>query len=182
MVAGAVLTAALALVALPGVAGSQTLDPDRPIEAAAFQSVLTTSRSGDRTMEIRPLSAARRSAGFLATDDVFVEPGEELAAPPTRPSVGQPASAVHSALKPPRSTLSGYASFYDNGTTAMRLPRGTLVIICASGGCVQRIVNDYGPNAAIHPDRIADLYRPDFFAICGCPSFSGTTWVTVRVY
>ena len=35
-----------------------------------------------------------------------------------------------SALKPPRYTMSGYATFYANGTTAMRLPRGTTVIIC----------------------------------------------------
>ena len=30
--------------------------------------------------------------------------------------------------------------------------------------------------------RIVDLYTPDFFAICGCPSWSGTTQVTVSVY
>jgi hypothetical protein len=30
--------------------------------------------------------------------------------------------------------------------------------------------------------RIVDLYTPDFFSICGCPWFSGTTWVTVSVY
>jgi hypothetical protein len=40
-------------------------------------------------------------------------------------------------------------------------------------------VTDYGPVA---PDRIIDLYRPDFFAICGCSSWSGTTTVTVHVY
>jgi hypothetical protein len=27
-----------------------------------------------------------------------------------------------------------------------------------------------------------DLYRPDFFAICGCGWYAGTTWVTVSVY
>jgi hypothetical protein len=26
------------------------------------------------------------------------------------------------------------------------------------------------------------LYRPDFFKICGCPSWSGVTKVTVHVY
>ena len=30
--------------------------------------------------------------------------------------------------------------------------------------------------------RIVDLYKPDFFDICGCPSWSGTTKVTVYVY
>ena len=80
-----------------------------------------------------------------------------------------------------RYTLSGYATFYDNGRTAMRLPYGTVVIICGGGGCVQRVISDYGPSAA-NPERIVDLYRPDFFRICGCPSWSGTTRVTVRVY
>jgi hypothetical protein len=84
-------------------------------------------------------------------------------------------------FKPPRYTLRGYATFYDNGTTAMRLPRGTVVVICGAGGCVERVVNDYGPSAA-NPERIVDLYRPDFFRVCGCPSWSGTTRVTVRVY
>jgi hypothetical protein len=84
-----------------------------------------------------------------------------------------------SVLKPPRYTLSGYATFYDNGTTAMRLPRGTIVVICGGGGCIQRVVTDYGP---VKESRIVDLYRPDFFRICGCPSWSGTSWVTVKVY
>ena len=51
----------------------------------------------------------------------------------------------------------------------MRLPRGTVVVICGDGGCVERVVNDYGPQKEI---RIVDLYRPDFFAICGCPWFA----------
>ena len=81
--------------------------------------------------------------------------------------------------KPPRMTLTGGATFYDNGTTAMRLPRGTHVVICGGGGCIERVVNDYGP---VKKSRVVDLYRPDFFAICGCPWFSGTTQVTVYVY
>ncbi len=27
----------------------------------------------------------------------------------------------------------------------MRLPRGTVVVICGNAGCVERVVNDYGP-------------------------------------
>ena len=49
----------------------------------------------------------------------------------------------------------------------MRLPRGTVVKICGNGGCIVRVVNDYGPQKK---SRVVDLYRPDFFAICGCPS------------
>jgi hypothetical protein len=96
--------------------------------------------------------------------------------------VDQPAARGGEAWKPPKYKLHGVASFYDNGTTAMRLPRGTVVVICGKAGCIQRRVSDYGPNAAVHPDRIVDLYRADFFRICGCGSWSGTTQVTVSVY
>jgi 3D (Asp-Asp-Asp) domain-containing protein len=61
----------------------------------------------------------------------------------------------------------------------MRLPRGTVVVICGDGGCIERVVNDYGPQKKT---RIVDLYRPDFFDVCGCEWFAGTTWVTVHVY
>ena len=76
----------------------------------------------------------------------------------------------------------GQTSFYDNGTTAMRLPRGTLIRVCGGGGCLERVVNDYGPSASFQPVRIIDMYRPDFFAVCGCPSWSGTAQLTVAVY
>ena len=76
--------------------------------------------------------------------------------------------------------IRGAASFYDNGTTAMRLPRGTVVVICGAGGCIERVIDDYGPSKA--GGRVVDLYRPDFFAICGCGWWSGTTEVTIRVY
>ena len=58
----------------------------------------------------------------------------------------------------------------------MRLPRGTVVKICGKGGCIVRVVNDYGPQKK---SRVVDLYRPDFFEVCGCPSYAGTTQVTV---
>ena len=41
-------------------------------------------------------------------------------------------------------------------------------------------VTDYGPKAGT--SRIIDMYRPDFFKICGCSSVSGTTKVTVSIY
>jgi hypothetical protein len=106
--------------------------------------------------------------------------------PTQRHSVDQPEPGADSLTKrpkptpkPPRYTLTGAATFYDHGATAMRLPRGTVVVICGRGGCIQRTVTDYGP---MREDRIVDLYRPDFFAICGCASWSGTTMVTVSVY
>jgi hypothetical protein len=98
-----------------------------------------------------------------------------------RPSVTLPGAHSGSALKPPRYTLTGMATFYGNGTTAMRLPRGTTIVVCGGGGCLERIVTDYGPVLS-SKNRIIDLYTPDFFAVCGCPSWSGTTRVTVSVY
>jgi hypothetical protein len=94
----------------------------------------------------------------------------------SRPS---PIEKPGSARKPARYSLKGQATFYNNGTTAMRLPRGTVVIICGGGGCIERTVTDYGPQ---DPARVVDLYKPDFFRICGCPSWSGVTNVTVHVY
>src|SRR6185295_10816811 len=123
------------------------------------------------------------SAGRLHPAALFVEPGAAgPVKPAARPRVSVPAAHSGSSLKPPRYKLAGYATFYANGTTAMRLPRGTTVIICGGGGCVERVINDYGPAASAGLGRIVDLYTPDFFAICGCPRFSGTTKVTVSVY
>ena len=118
--------------------------------------------------------------GSLAADASFIEPGEAPDTGPTaRAAVNQPEARSAFARKPPRYSLTGIATFYDNGTTAMRLPRGTIVIVCGGGGCVERVVNDYGP---IKPSRVVDLYRADFFDVCGCPWWSGTTTVTVSVY
>jgi hypothetical protein len=184
LVASVALTASLALVALPGLVGSRTPSPWPSAEAAAFQAVLI--RADDRAgIPVGPVDGARRSAGIATAETVLIEPGAPQIASAgsrTRPDVRQPGSAVHVALKPPRYVLHGYASFYDNGTTAMRLPRGTYVRICGAGGCVERVVNDYGPSSTFRPVRIVDMYRPDFFAVCGCGSWSGTTQVTVSVY
>jgi len=97
-----------------------------------------------------------------------------------RARVTLPKISAASAWKPPLYTSSGTASFYYNGTTAMRLPRGTVVVICGQAGCLERVITDYGPLAS--GGRLIDMYKPDFFAICGCPSWSGLTQVTVKVY
>ncbi len=181
LVAGAVLTTALALVALPGLSSSRSPSSERPIDAAALQDVTLVSRvaAGD---PIESLDPGHRSAGFVGPDDLFIEPGAPEVAIPSRPEVAQPRTSSASDDKPPRYTLTGIATFYDHGTTAMRLPRGTLVVICGGGGCIERRITDYGPNAKMYPERIVDMYRPDFFRICGCGWWSGTTKVTVRVY
>ena len=174
------LTAALALVALPGLAGSRAPSPVEPIPASAFQTfdiLATTSRS---TVSIGPLDAAADGAGAMAAATTISE--RATSAQPVltgRPAATQADATPGSVRKPALYTLTGYATFYDNGTTAMRLPRGTVVIICGDGGCIQRVVTDYGPQK---PSRIVDLYRPDFFKICGCASYAGTTTVKVYVY
>lgn len=177
-VAGAALSAVLALGALPGLAGSRTPGPDHVVDPVAFSDLATRATLDRWDLTIDPLNDAHRGHGFLDGDGVLIEPGESWAAPP-RPSVAQPAGRSGWEWKEPLYELTGYASFYDHDTTAMRLPRGTRIVICGAAGCIERIVNDYGPVKEI---RIVDMYRPDFFKICGCPSWSGTSWVTVRVY
>jgi hypothetical protein len=175
-----VLIAALALVALPGLVGSRVPNPLEPLPASAFQPLSIPATEARSTVSIGSLDAAYDSAGAVAGDTSFVEPGAAPQTGPTaRAKLNQPESGAASLRKPPRYTITGTATFYDHGTTAMRLPRGTIVIICGNGGCIERVVNDYGP---IKPSRIVDLYRADFFDICGCAWWSGTTTVTVSVY
>jgi hypothetical protein len=175
------LTVALALGSLPGLVGAREPSPEQPIDAAAFRQVILA------TLGNRPLQAnaafdpAGESAAVLGPATTFVEPGSAQAALADRVAPRLPKASAEWAWKPPKSTMDGYASFYDNGTTAMRdVPRGTTIVICGKAGCIQRVVNDYGP--AKWTGRIIDMYRPDFFTICGCSSGSGTTWVTVKIY
>jgi hypothetical protein len=181
-VAAVALVATLALAALPGPVGSRGPSSSQDLGPAAFQPLNITESPPGPSRTSGPLDPADRSAGYLDEASMFTEPGAAPEAPVERPSVVLPTPRGGTAWKPPKYTISGYASFYDNGTTAMRLPRGTIVRICGNGGCIQRVINDYGPSAAIRPVRIADLDRQDFFNICGCPWYSGTTWVTVSVY
>jgi hypothetical protein len=178
VVATAALIASVAVAGLPGPAGLGTTGTSGDQQPAAFTSIVI---SGDSAVpgSPGPLDGALRSAGFLDVEGALVEPGAAPTGPTKRPTVNQPSTSAGSAWKPPLYSMSGWATFYDNGTTAMRLPRGTVVRICGRGGCILRTVNDYGPQK---PLRIVDLYRPDFFDICGCPGWSGTTWVTVSVY
>jgi hypothetical protein len=180
-VAGAALTAVLALGALPGLVGSHEPSQDKPIDAALFEQVnLATTRDRLRHADIVP-DAAGQSDGALGSGDAFAEPAAgDAGTPNQRAQPKLPGATSSSAWKASKSVMTGSASFYDNGTTAMRLPRGTTIVICGRGGCLERVVNDYGPAAAT--GRIVDMYRPDFFKICGCGWWSGTTTVTIRIY
>ena len=181
-VARAALTAVLALGALPGLVGSREPSQDRPVDAALFGSInLATTRDRQGIGQILP-DTADRSAGALGRADVFAEiEASEPQSPDDRAQPRLKAATATWSWKPAKYALTGVASFYDNGTTAMRdVPRGTTIVICGQGGCIERVVNDYGPSKA--GGRLIDMYRPDFFAICGCGWWSGTTTVTVRVY
>jgi hypothetical protein len=180
LVVGSVLSAALALVALPGLAGSRVPSAAEPVPAGAFQPLVVPASDARSALSIAGLDLAARSVGRVSPADRFIEPGvDATVAPAARAVVDQPDGSRGSERKPEKYKLTGKATFYDNGTTAMRLPRGTVIIVCAKGGCLQRVVNDYGPQK---PERIIDLDRADFFKICGCPSWSGVINVTVYVY
>jgi hypothetical protein len=179
IIAGAALTAALALVALPGLAGSTSPSSLRSSEAATLQAIPFHPARAAPPEATGPLDPALRSAGALTAGSLFPEPGaDDVSAPVTRPSVAQGAGGGFD-WKPARYAISGVATFYDHGTTAMRLPRGTVIRVCGAGGCLERVVTDYGPFGS---GRVIDLYRPDFFAVCGCASWAGTAQVTVYVY
>jgi hypothetical protein len=178
-VARAALTAAIALAALPGFVGSREPSPARPVDAALFEQVNATTPDAQESFL---LEGSGLSDGALDGEATFAETGTgEIAAADGRaqPSIGAAKSSW--SWKPPRYSLTGIASFYDFGTTAMRdVPRGTTIVICGAGGCIERVVSDYGPSKA--GGRLIDMYRPDFFEICGCGWWSGTTLVTVKVY
>ena len=181
-VARAALTAVLALGALPGLVGSHEPGRDQPIDAASFGQIFLATTGGQHGVgDIAP-DAAGRSDGALAVFASFAELGPGDPAPPDERAQPRLKAATSGfTWKSPRYTLTGYASFYDYGTTAMRdVPRGTTIVICGAAGCIEKIVSDYGP--AKTTGRIIDMYRPDFFRICGCGWWSGTTWVSVRVY
>jgi hypothetical protein len=176
----AALTAALAMVALPGIAGPRNALPESLVDPAAFQPLQVTANATGRQVSVGPLDPSYLSAGVVDAATAFVEPGTAPSHVLGRPIVTLPGAHAVTSQRPPRYKLTGYATFYANGTTAMRLPRGTTVVVCGKGGCIERVINDYGPIAGTQ--RIVDLYTPDFFNICGCPSWAGTTWVTVSVY
>ena len=179
VVAIAALIAAFALVGLPAPAGSTAPSTVREPAPDTFSSVtVETVAAGARAADSADL-VHDPAAGRLEATTALVEPGAAPAVPSARPSVEQPVPGSGEGWKKARQVLRGQATYYDNGTTAMRLPRGTIVRICGDGGCIERVVNDYGPQKK---SRVVDLYRPDFFAVCGCGSWSGVTNVTVYVY
>lgn len=170
------LIAMVALAGLPAPAGSISRSLPGARQAATITPVLVNAPASAPAARGSSVDA---SATEVLRESILVEPGRTPKVPAKRKPVDQPATAMAAAWKPPKYTLTGTATFYDHGTTAMRLPAGTVVRICGPGGCLLRTVTDYGPQRS---DRIIDLYRPDFFQVCGCPSWSGTAKVTVAIY
>jgi hypothetical protein len=114
-----------------------------------------------------------------------VDPGSG-ALPVHRPAVVQPVAQLRTVVVPKplpkaREVLHGLASWYANGTTAMRLPYGTEVRICGAGGCVSTVVRDWGP-ARYLSDRVVDMTPRDFVRVTGRPLGAGLAKVTVYVY
>jgi hypothetical protein len=171
-----VLCALLALAAVPGLARTGEAVREQDLDAAAFQAVIDT-RAG-WSFEPGPLDPAMRGSSYIEGDARFVEPGVTRSVP-SKPSVSVRNSQWTWGWKEPKYTLTGDATYYTAGYTAMRLPRGTIVVICGESACIERVINDYGP---ITESRIVDLYKPDFFTVCGCEWWEGITPVTVRVY
>jgi hypothetical protein len=181
-VARAALTAALALGALPGLVGSHEPNQDQPNDAALFGQVFLAKTPDQPSGGIFVPDAAGLSEGVLDGEGVLSDPdpGERLQVDGRAQPLLKPVNAAWR-WQPPRSSLRGSASFYDHGTTAMRdVPIGTRIVVCGAGGCIETVVSDYGPGKST--GRIIDMYRPDFFSICGCGWWSGTTSVTVRIY
>ena len=179
IVAIAALIVAVAMVGLPAPAGSTAPSPVREPAPGAFSSVTVPAGGLASGGAAAGVALAPAVAGRVERTTAFTEPGDAPAVPSSRPTVDQPVPASGEGWKEARQVLHGQATYYDHGTTAMRLPRGTVVRICGDGGCIERVVNDYGPQKK---SRVVDLYRPDFFTVCGCGSWNGVTTVTVYVY
>ena len=102
MVAGAALTAALALGALPGIAGSAGPTPASVVDPSAFQSVQVPAFTAT-DLAVAPLDNAFRGSGPIDSTTRLIEPGKEPKRVVSgRPTVAVPAPGGGSALKPPR--------------------------------------------------------------------------------
>ncbi len=179
VLAGAAVIVALSLVAAPGSAGSRSASGPNSVDPAVFQPISRPPAPSLRDLDVRSPTIPERIA--VVADparpfEVAHAAGASDGAGGSRPDIAQP-TAPAGAIQ----LLVGVASWYDNGTTAMRLPRGTEVRVCGPADCVQRTITDYGPNARIHPERVVDLTPGDFVVVCGCSLRAGLTRVTVEI-
>ena len=111
----------------------------------------STSRS---PITIAGLDPADRSGGVVDAETTIFEPGEEPGRRTDRSRARRPARDC-GRLGPQAAALLDHAARRRSTTTAR--PRcasraGRSSIICGDGGCIERIVTDYGPQAP-EPDR-----------------------------
>ncbi len=132
-------------------------------------------RRDTRGLTPDPGASTSRWTG-LAWDQAGMSTLQETTTPGIRSPEPVPAPIAHEAI-----LLHGIASWYDNGTTAMRWPRGARIRICGPASCVTRIVTDWGPDFRLHPDRVVDLMPVDFVRVCGCSLRVGLTRVSVEI-
>lgn len=144
----------------PGAAAAGALAPDAALPGPAAP----------------PQPGGRGDAGLVAA-----APYSRLLRPLTPAAGATQAAVIGGGSTSGARVMTGWASWYDNGTTAMRLPRGSRVLVCGPAACVSRTVTDYGPDPSIYPGRIVDMMPADFAAICGCPASRGTAFVTVTL-
>ncbi|HYM84506.1 MAG TPA: septal ring lytic transglycosylase RlpA family protein [Candidatus Dormibacteraeota bacterium] len=161
-VAGMALTAVLALVAVPGTAGSRSPAGDQSVPSTQFRAIVL---DGSTVTVAAPMEdPALRSASAMTEDSVLREPAAGQSAVPARASVTQPASKFGSIdLNPWRldPDVSWYGpGFYGGGTACgytltpglvgvahRTLPCGTRLLFRNpyNGRSVTAIVVDRGP-------------------------------------
>ncbi len=156
------LTAVLAMVAVPGTAGSHSPGGDQALAASEFQPIALGSSAV--TVAAPTEDPALRSASALEEDTVLREPAVDQSAVPARPSVAQPAAHPGSIdLNPWRHdpNVSWYGpGFYGSGTACGQvltrglvgvanrtLPCGTRILFRnpANGRSIVAVVVDRGP-------------------------------------
>jgi hypothetical protein len=136
----------------------------------------------DRPTVVVPASVLRTLVEPTPTPRPTATPTPRPTATPTARAAAKPVSKTTSAPSAGyKRVLTGLASWYDNGTTAMRLPHGTHVRICGAKGCVSRVVRDWGP-ARYLSDRVVDMTPGDFVAVTGRSLGAGLAKVTVYIY
>ena len=137
------LTAVLALVAVPGTAGSRSPGVDPAIASGEFRTIVLT---GSRAAAAAPTEdPALRSASAMAKDTVLREPSEGQSAVPSRAQVAQPAARAGSIdLNPWRydPNVSWYGpGFYGSGTACgQALTRGLIGVANRTLACGTRVI------------------------------------------
>ena len=175
LVVGLALTAALALVALPGLTGSRAPRPSEPVPVGALQP-LPDSGSGSRHAIAgrRPRRVASSAEGAVPLDATFIEPGEAPKSGPTTRAQGRPARR-HAAIGPQAAEVQAHG----HGHVLLGRDDGDAPAAGHGRHHLRRRRLRRAGHQRLRPaqgsDRIVDLYKPDFFDICGCPSWSGTT-------